>query len=258
MLVRSATRLAGAVAAAERLQALAEAPRTLRAPTEPRDLPEGCAIAFEHVRFGYDPARPVLHDLSFAIADGECVAITGSSGAGKSTIAQLMLRLSDPQAGSVRLNGVDLRDAVPEQVHRRIALMLQDAPVFLDSIRDNLGIGRAGASDADLWRVLGEVGLAGFVTGLPAGLETLLGEAGRTLSAGQARRLCLARMLLSEARIIVLDEPTSGLDAEAEASFLADLARIAAGRTMVVITHASLPPGFGRVLQLHAGRLVAA
>jgi ATP-binding cassette, subfamily C, bacterial CydC len=255
MLVRSATRLAGAVAAAERLQALAQAPRPVLATQAPRELPAGGAIAFEHVRFGHDPARPVLHDLSFSIANGECVAITGPSGAGKSTIAQLMARLCEPQAGRVTINGLDLRDCDPAQVQSRLALMLQDAPVFLDSIRDNLKIGNAAAPDTDLWRVLEQVGLAGFVTSLPGGLDTLLGEAGRTLSAGQARRLCLARMLLSQARIIVLDEPTSGLDSEAEASFLADLPAIAAGRTMIVITHAAVPAGFGRVLTLRAGQL---
>jgi len=255
MLVRSATRLTGAVAAAERLQALAESPRTLISPEHPKDLAFGGTIAFDHVRFGYDHDRPVLDDLSFEIRDGECVAITGPSGAGKSTIAQLMARLADPQAGVVRLNGCDLRTVPIEQVHRRLALMLQDAPVFLDTIRDNLRIGRDAAPDADLWQVLQDVGLADFVASLPHGLNTMLGEAGRTLSAGQARRLCLARMLLSDARILVLDEPTSGLDAEAEAAFLADLPRIAAGRTVIVVTHAVLPPGFGRVIELRAGRL---
>lgn len=256
MLVRSATRLAGAAAAADRLQAIANSAPAVTEPVAPLPIPAGGDIRFETVHFGYAAQHPVLDGLSLAVRSGECVAITGPSGAGKSTIAQLLLRLVDPDAGAVRLNGSDLRDASGTALRRRIALMTQDAPVFLDSIRANLRIGRGDAGDDELWQALDAVQLGDFVRGLPGQLDALVGEAGRTLSAGQARRVCLARTLLSRADVIVLDEPTSGLDFETEAAFLSDLPELTRGRTTIVITHAVVPETFDRVLELRAGRLV--
>ncbi len=255
MLVRSATRLAGAAAAAERLEVLSTSAPAVGEPTSPMALPDGGEVRFEAVQFGYDPARPVLRQLDFTIAAGTCVAIVGPSGAGKSTIAQLLLRLVDPQQGTVRVAGCDIRTVSGDALCRRVALMTQDAPVFLDTIRANLLIGRHDAREEELWRVLDAVKLSDFVRGLPQGLDTVTGEAGRTLSAGQARRLCLARTLLSDAEIVVFDEPTSGLDRQAEAAFLADLPTLTTGRTAIVITHAEVPHSFDRVLQLRAGRI---
>lgn len=256
MLVRSATRLAGAAAAADRLQAIATSAPAIVEPAAPLPVPPGGDVRFEAVRYGYDAQHPVIDGLSFAIRGGECVAITGPSGAGKSTIAQLLLRLVDPDAGVVRLNGSDLRDVAGGELRQRIALMTQDAPVFLDTIRANLRIGRDDADEAELWRVLEAVHLAEFVRGLPGQLDAVVGEAGRTLSAGQARRICLARTLLSRADVIVFDEPTSGLDVETESAFLAELPELTRGRTAIVITHAAVPTTFARVLELRAGRLV--
>lgn len=255
MLVRSATRLAGAAAAADRLQAIATSAPAIAEPVSPLPIPAGGDVQFDAVRFGYDPTHPVVDGLSFTIRTGECVAIAGPSGAGKSTIAQLLLRLVEPDAGVVRLNGSDLREVAGVALRQRIALMTQDAPVFLDTIRANLRIGRDNAGDAELWRVLEAVHLAEFVRGLPDQLDTIVGEAGRTLSAGQARRVCLARTLLSEADVIVFDEPTSGLDFETESAFLAELPTLTRGRTAIVITHAAVPMTFARVLELRAGRI---
>ncbi|MDB5542113.1 MAG: CydC [Devosia sp.] len=255
LLVRSATRLAGAAAAADRLQAIAGSAPVIAEPAEPQVLPAGGEVRFEAVRFGYDPQRPVLDGLSFAVRTSECIAIVGPSGAGKSTIAQLLLRLVDPDAGTIRLNGCDLRAAASSELRRRVALMTQDAPVFLDSIRANLRIGRDAADDAELGAVLDAVHLGGFVRGLPEGLATVVGEAGRTLSAGEARRICLARTLLSEAEVIVFDEPTSGLDFETEAAFLTELPALMRDRTAIVVTHAAVPATFSRVLELRAGRI---
>jgi ATP-binding cassette subfamily C protein CydC len=255
MLVRSATRLAGAGAAADRLQAIATSAPGIAEPAAALPVPPGGEIRLEAVRFGYDPAHPVIDALNLAIRSGECVAIIGPSGAGKSTIAQLPLRLVDPDAGVVRLNGADLRDVAGAELRRRIALMTQDAPVFLDTVRANLRIGRDGADDAALWQVLEAVQLADFVKALPGQLDAIVGEAGRTLSAGQARRICLARTLLSEADVIVFDEPTSGLDFEAESAFLVELPALTRGRTAIVITHAVVPASFDRVLELRAGRI---
>lgn len=255
MLVRSATRLAGAAAAADRLQAIANSAPAIVEPAAPLPIPSGGDVRFEAVRFGYDPKQPVIDGLSFAVRSGECVAVTGPSGAGKSTIAQLLLRLVDPDAGTVRLNGSALSDVAGADLRQRVALMTQDAPVFLDTIRANLRIGRDAADDAALWGVLEAVHLAEFVRDLPGQLDAVVGEAGRTLSAGQARRICLARTLLSRADIIVFDEPSSGLDAETETAFLAELPKLTRGRTAIVITHAAVPATFDRVLELRAGRL---
>jgi len=255
-LVRSATRLAGSAAAAERLVAIAEALAEIAEPRTPVALPSGGDIRFDRVGFAYPGGLPVLAELSFAVATGTCVAIKGPSGSGKSTIAQLLVRLADPTSGAVRINGVDLRTVATADLRRRVALMTQDAPVFSDSVRNNLLIGRPYATDADLWQVLETVRLADTIGALPGALDAVLGEAGRSLSAGQARRIGLARTLLSPAAIVVLDEPTSGLDAEAEAAFLADLPGLAVGRTMLVITHAAVPPGFDRVHQLRGGHLL--
>jgi len=169
----------------------------------------------------------------------------------------LLLRLVDPQAGRVRLNGVDIRTVALADLRRRVALMTQDAPVFHDTIRANLLIGRNDASDDGLWQALEAVHLGDFVRSLPRALDTMLGEAGKTLSSGQARRMCLARTLLSNASVIVLDEPTSGLDAETESAFLADLPRITAGKTTIVVTHTQVPANYDRVINVQAGRVSA-
>ncbi len=255
VLVRSATRLVGSLAAADRLAAIAEAPVAIDEPAAPVALPAGGELAFVGVDFGYDDRANVLTGASFRIESGECVSIRGPSGAGKSTIGQLLVRLIEPQAGTILINGVDIATVRTAELRRRLALMTQDAPVFNDTVRANLLIGRPDASTAELWRELEAVGLGETIRTLPGGLDAVLGEAGRTLSAGQARRICLARTLLSQASIIVLDEPTSGLDAESEAKFLADLPGAAMGRTMVVISHADVPRTFSRVLGVRAGRI---
>lgn len=258
-LVRGAGRLTAAASAAERLREIADLEPAICEPERPSPVPAGGTIAFEKVSFGYDIAKPVFSDLSFEIATGACAAIVGPSGAGKSTISKLVTRLADPNGGTVRLNGVDLRTIAEQDLRARVVMMTQDAPVFLDTVRNNLLVGREDATDAELWEVLAAVNLKDFIASQKSGLATPCGEAGMTFSAGQARRLCLARTLLSRADVIVLDEPTTGLDRETELNFLQDLPKISAGRTMIVITHAELPDaGFDPILRLKAGRLLNA
>lgn len=258
-LVRSAGRLSEAARAAERLQELAATRPGSAAPARPAVLPPGGAVAFEQVRFGYDPRRPVLEDLTLAVGSGERVAIAGPSGAGKSTIAQLLVRLAEPQAGHIRLNGIDIERLGLDELRRAVALMPQDAPVFNDTLRANLRIGDPAADDAALWRGLEAAGLAAFVRTLPGGLDTVVGEAGATLSAGQARRLVLARTLLAPARVLIADEPTAGLDRATELAILRNLAGATDGRTLIVITHADVPAGcFDATYALREGRLAPA
>ncbi len=256
--VRSIGKLGIAMAAAQRLRSMATQQAPIRETAAPRPLLAGGRVVFDRVAFAYDAGRRVLDEFDLSIASGERIAILGASGAGKSTITALLLRLFDPQSGTISIGGVDLRDAAQNEVHRHVALLAQDAPVFMDSIGNNLRIGRADASDAELWQVLGAARLAAFVRSLPDGLDAIAGETGKTMSVGQARRLCLARTLLSGAEIIVLDEPTSGLDAESETAFLADLATATAGRTVILCTHARLPPGaVDTIYRLDGGCLTA-
>ena len=237
-LLRGVGRFGAATAAASRLKSIAELDNPIAEPDKPAPLGSGGHVEFEAVSFAYDRSRSVLAGLSLDIPSGAHIGIAGPSGCGKSTLARLLVRLADPTAGAVKLNGIDVRTIDSSALRRRVALMTQDAPVFHDSIRNNLLIGNPLADDARLWQALGEVGLAEAVGRLPAGLDTELAEDGNGLSVGQSRRVALARTLLSPADVIVLDEPTSGLDRDAEQQFFATLGSVAAGRTLIVITHA--------------------
>lgn len=257
MLVRGVGRIGMGLAAAERLAAVAGTPPAVSDPAAPIALPEGGDVAFDNVTFAYDSRRPVLDGVSLVIPAGARVAIVGASGSGKSTLVALLLRLADPTAGTVSVAGADLRTVRQADLHARVALLAQDAPVFMDTVRANLLVGRPGATDAALWQALSRARIADTIRALPGGLDAFLGEGGRTLSAGEGRRLCLARALLSDAAILALDEPTGGLDPETEQAFLADLGAATAGRTVVIVTHARLPPGaVDEVWRLDAGRLV--
>jgi ATP-binding cassette subfamily C protein CydC len=258
LIVRSVARLGAAIAAAERLDALARSPAAVSDSANPQQLPTDHTLVLAGVRFGYAPARPVLRDLDISLPPGSRTAIVGLSGAGKSTLLHLLLRLVDPDAGTITLGGVPLSQLRLADLHRTIALLGKDAPIFADSVRDNLLIGNPGASDTQLWAALEAARLDGHIRALPQGLDTLLGEDAGTLSTGQARRLALARVLLTPASILVFDEPTAGLDPETEAELLADLRSATAGRTVILATHARLPAGaVDTTLTLSAGRLVA-
>jgi ATP-binding cassette subfamily C protein CydC len=260
-IMRGVSRMGSAMSAAARIREVTQSQPDMLDPDAPQALPETGALELDGVRFAYpaapgEPAPAVLEDVSLRVAPGESVAILGASGAGKSTLLHLLLRLEDPQAGQVRFGGVDARACAQADWHRRVALLSQEAPVFLGTLRTNLLIGDPQADDAALWRALDAARLGDFVRGLPEGLDTWAGETGSRLSAGQARRLCLARALLSPAAVIVLDEPTAGLDAAAETAFFQDLRAAVRGRAVVLATHAALPPGaVDRSYRLRAGRL---
>ena len=256
VLVRAIGKLAVAGAAAERLDRIATREPAIAEPLHAAPLPAGSNIAYDDIGFSYPESRRVLDHLDIAIPAGSRIAIVGESGSGKSTLLKLLLRLADPQQGRVTIAGADIRTVPLAALHARVALLSQDAPVFHDTIRNNLLVGRPDATDADLWAALEAGQLADVVRALPRGLDSVVGETGRTLSAGQARRLCLARTLLSGAEILAFDEPTSGLDPENEQAFFAALAKAALGRTLLIITHAALPPGIvDRTYRMNEGVL---
>lgn len=256
-IVRSVAKLSTAMAAAERLSEVAEAPVAVADPAQPLALPANGVIAFEGVTFCYGGNAPVLRDIDLVIAPGQRLAITGPSGSGKSSLLKLLLRLADPRSGRVTLGGVPLTALRQADLHAHIALLSQDSPVFNDSIRNNLLIGRADADDAALWSALDAAQIGAFVRSLPRGLDTVLGEMGRTVSTGQARRLCLARTLVSNAPVLLLDEPTNGLDRDAELAFFETLKTATAGRTVVLVTHAEIPEGtVDAVVELRNGAVM--
>ena len=206
---------------------------------KPMPLPARGEIGFEHVTFSYPgrPDLPALRDFSLNVRPGERVALVGPSGAGKSTVLRLLLRFYDPDTGQVRIDGVDLRDADPAEVRARIALVGQDAPLFSGSAYENLRFGREDASGEEM-RAAAEAAQAwGFLSALPEGLDTPIGERAKTLSGGQRQRLAIARALVRAAPILLLDEATSALDAENEQLVQRALEKAMTGRTTLVIAH---------------------
>lgn len=244
VLVRGLSRFGAAAASAERLAELANTPPRVADPARPISMPDAFDINFDAVTFGYEQGTPVLERFSLAIGEGEHVALKGQSGAGKSTLLGLVLRLADPNAGKITIGGVDIRTVAQADLHGHVAFLEQAAPLFLDTIRNNLAIARA-ATDADIWKALEDARVADWVRALPRGLDTILTETGGSVSTGQGRRLCLARTLLSSAPILLLDEPTSGLDRDTELAFLRDVSQAAKGRTVLMVTHADLPEDTG-------------
>jgi ATP-binding cassette subfamily B protein len=224
-------------------------------------LPEPArgALTFDKVQFNY-PSRPddkAVHDLSLEVRPGETVAVVGPSGAGKSTLFQLALRFYDPQGGRVLLDGVDLRDADPAAVRSRIALVPQDTVIFAASARDNLRYGRWDASEQEIQAAAKAANAHEFLTQLPDGYDSFLGEGGARLSGGQRQRLAIARALLRDAPLLLLDEATSALDAESEAAVQDALERLMQTRTTVVIAHRlATVRAADRIIVMEAGRIV--
>jgi ATP-binding cassette subfamily B protein len=201
--------------------------------------------------------RPALDGVSLAVRPGRCVALVGESGAGKSTLAKLALRFADPDAGAVRLDGHDLRDLTLRSLREHVAVLLQDAPLFDGTVRDNVAYGRADATDDEVRAALADAAADGLEDELPDGIATRVGQRGRALSGGQRRRVAMARALLQDASVLVLDEPTSGLDAETSRRLVGPMRRLMADRATLLITHdAALAAEADEVIVLRGGRVV--
>ena len=218
----------------------------------------GAALQFDQVRFTY-PRRtsPALSEVSFEAAAGSTVALVGASGAGKTTVANLLLRFWDPDSGSVRLAGTDLRKLSLDGLRRHIALVAQDTYLFNDTLEANIRLARPDASNAALDRALQQAALSEFVSTLPQGLQTRVGERGVQLSGGQRQRIAIARAFLKDAPILVLDEATSHLDTISESYVRAALNALMVERTTIVIAHRlSTIRAANLILVLDAGRIV--
>ena len=251
-----------AAGATERLVELLAAEDAVRDPAAPRPLPERGrgSIQFDHVGFSY-PARPgvrALDGITLTIVPGETVALVGPSGAGKTTVIQLLLRFYDPQEGAIRIDGVDLRDMARADFRRAIALVPQDPVIFAATARDNIRFGRPEASDAEVEAAARAAAAHGFLARLPDGYDTYVGERGVMLSGGQKQRIAIARAILRDAPILLLDEATSALDAESERAVQEAVERLSAGRTTLVVAHRlATVKKADRIVVFDAGRIVA-
>ncbi len=217
-------------------------------------------ISFEGVRFRY-PARPevsALDGIDLVVRPGETVALVGPSGAGKTTILQLLLRFYDPQQGAVRIDGVDLRDMTRDDFRRAIALVPQDPVIFATSARENIRFGRPEATDAEVEAAAHAAAAHDFLSLLPQGYDTYVGERGVMLSGGQKQRVALARAILRDAKILLLDEATSALDAESERAVQTAVEALAQNRTTLVVAHRlATVKRADRIVVFDKGRIVA-
>ncbi|MBU9697420.1 ATP-binding cassette domain-containing protein [Rhodobacteraceae bacterium HSP-20] len=251
-----------AAGATERLVELLNAEDTVADPATPRALPRPVRgeIVFDDVTFRY-PARPevsALNGVSLRVSPGETVALVGPSGAGKTTILQLLMRFYDPQAGVVRFDGIDLRDMARADFRRAIAMVPQDPVIFAASARENIRFGRPDATDAEVEAAARAAAAHDFLTALPQGYDSWLGERGVMLSGGQKQRIAIARAILRDARVLLLDEATSALDAESERAVQAAVESLAEGRTVLVVAHRlATVKRADRIVVFDGGRIVA-
>jgi ATP-binding cassette, subfamily B, bacterial len=251
-----------AAGASGRMRELLAARPGIRAPERPLPLPLPArgAMTLDHVTFHY-PSRPedaALIDFSLDVAAGETVAIVGPSGAGKSTLFQLVQRFYDPEKGNIRIDGVALTAADPEDIRARIAVVPQESVIFATSALENIRYGRPDATEAEVWAAAKAAHADGFLRDLPDGIHSYMGEAGTRLSGGQRQRMAIARAILRDAPILLLDEATSALDSESERLVQSALEGLMQGRTTLVIAHRlATVRNADRIVVMDHGRIVA-
>ncbi|MFD0687478.1 ABC transporter ATP-binding protein [Actinomadura fibrosa] len=245
-----------AAAGADRVQEVLRArPAVVEAPAARTRVARRGRIAFDGVTFRYPGAeRPVLQDLRFRAGPGELVLITGPSGSGKSTITKLLLRFYDPESGGIRLDGVPIRELSLATLRDTVTVLQQENLMFSGTVRENIAYGRPGATEAEIVAAAVAADAHDFITALPQGYDTDIGQRGRLLSGGQRQRVAIARAMVRDAPVLVLDEPTTGLDAETARNVLGPLRRLMAGRTTILITHdLHLAPEADQIIMLGRG-----
>jgi ATP-binding cassette subfamily B protein len=251
-----------AAGAVERLFELLDMEPNIAAPAAPKSLPKGrlAQVALDNVTFHYPsrPEQPALHEFSLDMAPGETVALVGPSGAGKTTVFQLLLRFYDPASGQLTLNGIDLRELDPSDLRSHIGLVPQEPVVFSANAFENIRYGRPGASDAEVRAAAEAASASDFLDALPDGFDTFLGEKGVRLSGGQRQRIAIARAILRDPNVLLLDEATSALDAESERAVQTALAGLMHNRTTLVIAHRlATVMAADRIVVIDEGRIVA-
>jgi len=250
-----------AAGAMERLTELLQMESNIRAPANPVELPKPCngAVSFEQVDFSY-PSRKnefAIKDFSLDIRPGEHVAFVGPSGAGKSTVFQLLLRFYDPQSGRISIDGVNINLADPQDVRSAMAMVPQDCVIFGDSAAENIRFGRPYTTDTQVIEAATAASAHGFISELPDGYKTYLGEKGARLSGGQKQRVAIARAILADPAILLLDEATSALDAESERLVQSALDTLQKNRTTLVIAHRlATVLQADKIVVLDAGRIL--
>jgi ATP-binding cassette subfamily B protein len=249
--------LQGALAAAERIFGLLDEPVHINAPAHAKPFPEEpAAIEFDHVWFAYRDEDWVLQDITLRIEPGETVAVVGHTGAGKTTITNLLLRFYDVQRGAIRIGGIDIREFDPRELRRHFGIVLQDPHLFTGTLADNIRLGDADISDESLRLAAGQVNLTDFIASLPDGLDHKVRERGAGLSTGQKQLVSFARALARQPRYLILDEATSSVDTETEFKVRDALDRMVEGRTSIVIAHRlSTIQRAGRIVVMHKTRL---
>jgi len=250
--------LQSAMAASERIFALLDTPIEVAPPAEPRRLPpaSGGHIVFDHVWFAYNGQDHVVRDVSFEVKPGERVGIVGATGAGKSTIINLLMRFYDVSGGRITVDGIDIRELDPADLRRKFGLVLQDVHLFSGTIAGNIRLGEDAISDDDVRRAASAVHASAFIERLPQGYETPVAERGATLSVGQKQLLSFARALAFDPRILVLDEATSSIDTETELLIRDALRVLMSGRTTIAIAHRlSTIQDMDKILVFHKGEL---
>jgi ATP-binding cassette, subfamily B, bacterial len=257
-MARLSARMSKAAVSVERIREILEVePDISDAPgaIEARSL---CGeIRFEDVSFAYEPGKPVLDHVSFHIPAGSRVALVGASGAGKSTVIKLAIRLCDPTSGSVLIDGIDVRRYRRESLRRAVGVVLQEAILFGTTVRENLAYGKPDADDDEIERAARQVHAHDFIACLPNGYDEILGEAGATLSGGQRQRLCLARALVKRPAILIMDEPTSAIDVDSATLIRDAVHRVQEGKTVLMVAHQlSSVRDADLILVLHEGAIV--
>ena len=237
-LAKNTNAIAQATVSLERIKRILDTDEVIKNRTDARTLEAARGtITFQHVAFGYDPGAPVLKDVTFIVEAGQKVGVVGTTGGGKSTVVGLIPRFYDVDGGQVLIDGVDVTQYTKESLRSQVGFVLQDTVLFHGTIKSNIAYGRAGASDAQIVEAAKLANAHDFISAMPHGYDTLVGERGLTVSGGQRQRIGIARAIIRNCPILILDEPTAALDTESERLVMEGLAKLMKGRTVITIAH---------------------